>query len=267
MNGLLIKLENELKLRNYSVKTIKGYLFSVSKFLEFSKGKGLNEDIIKNYSLKNLGNKNPSTIAKDLFAIKFFFEKVLKQNIKIPIPKRNKNLPNILTVYEVKKLIQVTNNPKHKLIIKMIYGTGLRVSEVVSLKKEDINFEENLIKVKLGKGKKDRFVKLPISIFEELKSFSKIGNSKYLFGSQRGEKLTTKTIQTILKNSSKRAGIKKRVYPHLLRHSFATHLLEQGTDLRIIQKLLGHSSIKTTQIYTQISQASIKNVKSPLDNI
>jgi site-specific recombinase XerD len=191
----------------------------------------------------------------------------LNKKLKFQFQKKNKGLPNILTVYEVKKLIQVTNNPKHKLIIKIIYGTGLRVSEVVSLRKEDINFEENLIKVRLGKGKKDRFVKLPESIKLELKAICDLTNSKYLFWSQRGGRLTTKTIQSILKNSSKKAGIKKRVYPHLLRHSFATHLLEQGTDLRVIQKLLGHSSIKTTQIYTQISQAQIKNVKSPLDNL
>jgi len=121
--------------------------------------------------------------------------------------------------------------------------------------------------VRLSKGKKDRFVKIPSSIKEELENYSKLNKSNLVFPSNRGGKLTTATLQAILKNSAKKTGIKKRVYPHLLRHSFATPLLEQGTDLKIIQKLLGHSDIKTTQIYTQVSQASIKNIKSPLDNL
>lgn len=265
MNGLLIKLKKELELRNYSKQSIKSYLFSVKKYLEYCKTKGINEDSAKDYLRLQLKNKNPATASLCASAIQFFFREILKQNIYFQKPKRNKTIPEILTIEEIKKIIESVNNPKHKLIIKLIYGTGLRVSEIVNLKKENINFVEKLIHIKLGKGKKDRFVKLPESILEELENFSKIGNSKYLFESQRGGKLTTKTIELVLKNSAKKAKIKKRVYPHLLRHSFATHLLEQGTDLRMIQKLLGHSSIKTTQIYTQISQANIKNIKSPLD--
>ena len=153
------------------------------------------------------------------------------------------------------------------MIIKLTYGCGLRVGEIIALKIKDLNFEESLIKINLAKGKKDRFVKIPDSIKTELKGYVSLNNSEILFESNRGGKLTKDTIQKIIRNSAKKAEIKKRVYPHLLRHSFATHLLENGTDLRVIQKLLGHSDIKTTQIYTQISQASIKNVKSPLDNI
>ena len=267
MEGLLGRLERELKLRNYSKKTIKGYLHSVNNFLRFSKGKGLNKDTAKGYICSYLEKKNPSTINKDKFAIKFFFENVLHQELKLPTIKKNKTLPDILTVGEVRELITSTINIKHKLIIKLLYGCGFRVSEIIDLKKEDIDFDGGLIHVKLAKGKKDRFVKIPESIREELRNYSKLGTSKILFPSNRGGKLTSATIQAILKNSAKKAGIKKRVYPHLLRHSFATHLLESGTDLRVIQKLLGHSDIKTTQIYTQISQASIKNVKSPLDNV
>lgn len=267
MKGLLVKLNDELELRNYSKQSIKSYLYYVEKYLEYSKLKGINEDSAKDYLRKQLQTKNPATVSLISSAVQFFFKEILKQDVYFVKPKKNKTIPDILTVDEIKGLIEYTNNPKHKLIVKLLYGTGLRVSEIVNLKKQDINFEENLIKINLGKGKKDRFVKLPESLSEELLNFSKIGDSKYLFESQRGGKLASKTIQLILSNNAKKAGIKKRVYPHLLRHSFATHLLEQGTDLRLIQKLLGHSSIKTTQIYTQISQASIKNIKSPLDNI
>lgn len=264
---LLDKLEKELNLRNFSKETIRGYIYSVSRFLEYAKDKEISKEILKDYILKNLKDKNPSSVAKDYFAIKFFFKNLLDETVNFPPIKRNKTIPDILTIEEIKKIIEKTTNFKHRLIIKLLYGTGLRVSEIVNLKKQDINFEEDLIKINLGKGKKDRFVRIPSSLKEELKNYIKIETSEYIFPSNRNKKVTKTTIQSILRNSAKKAGIKKRVYPHLLRHSFATHLLEQGTDLRIIQKLLGHSSIKTTQIYTQISQASIKNIKSPLDNL
>ena len=267
MNGLLLKLKQELEIRNLSKQTIKGYLYSVEKFLEFSRNKGLNENSVKIYVQEKLKNKNPSSVRRDLFAIKFFFENILNQKLNVPNPKKNHTLPEILTLEEIKRMIEVTSNIKHKLILKILYGCGLRVSEVVNLKKSDLNFEEGLIHIKLAKGKKDRFVKIPNSVIQELKNYFSLENGEVLFPSNRGGKLTKDTIQKIVQNSAKKAEIKKRVYPHLLRHSFATHLLEQGTDLRIIQKLLGHSDIKTTQIYTHISQASIKNIKSPLDNL
>lgn len=266
MYELLKKLEEELKLRNFSKKTIKSYLHETEKFLEFS-NKYHGESIVREYFLKQLDKRNPNTVSHNISIITFFFEKVLNKKIKIPHPKRNKPIIEILTVDEIKKLINFTNNVKHKLIIKLLYGCGLRVSELVNLKRENINFDEGLIHIEFAKGKKDRFVKIPESIRDDLQKYLDLTQTNLVFESARGSKLTTATIQKIIKNSAKKSAIKKEVYPHLLRHSFATHLLEQGTDLRLIQKLLGHSNIKTTQIYTQISQASIKNIKSPLDNL
>ena len=267
MEGLIVKLKEELKLRNYSKKTQKSYVNEIRNFLNFSKSGGLNDKSVKKYILQKLENRNPSSVAHSVFILKFFFSNILKETLDIPNPKRNKTLPNILSIRDLRSLIDSIKNIKHKLIVKLLYGSGLRVSEIVNLEKNDLNFGDGLIHIRLAKGKKDRFVKIPESMINDLKNYCEFESGKYLFESNRGGKLTTATVQAILKNAAKKAKIKKRVYPHLLRHSFATHLLENGTDLRVIQKLLGHSDIKTTQIYTQISQASIKNIKSPLDNI
>lgn len=268
MNPLLTKLENELKLRNFSKSTIKSYLDETSRFFNFAEKQGLNENTAKEYFLKQLeSKKSPTTVSHNISIITFFFDKILNQKINIPHPKRNKTIPEILTQEEIKKMINSLTNIKHKLILKILYGCGLRVSEVINLKKQDINLQEKLMHIKLAKGKKDRFVKIPDSLQENLKNYLALSSEEYLFPSNRGGKLAKKTISKIVESSAKKAQIKKRVYPHLLRHSFATHLLEQGTDLRIIQKILGHSDIKTTQIYLKISNASIKNVRSPLDTL
>jgi len=264
---LLKRLKENLLLKNYSEETIKGYLLQINKYLDFTENKGINKENAKDFVLQQLKKKEPASVAHTIFALEYFFKNILNQELNLPKPKRNKKIPEILTKEEIKKMIETTSNIKHKLILKILYGCGLRVSEIISLKKENLNFNERLIHIQSAKGKKDRFVKIPDSLIEELKAYYSLFNDEILFPSNRGGKLTKKTISQIVKNAAKKAHIKKEVYPHLLRHSFATHLLEAGTDLRIIQKLLGHSDIKTTQIYTQISQASIKNIKSPLDNI
>ena len=263
----LKKLNEHIKLKNYSKETLKAYTSHTRKYLEFLKTEAPNFQNAKDYILKKLEKNDPSSVHHSIFAIEYFFKNVLNQKIYIPKPKRNKTIPVILTKEEIKSMIDCTSNVKHKLILKVLYGCGLRVGEIVNLKKEDLNFEERLIHIKLAKGKKDRFVRFPESILENLKSYCSLNPEKELFQSNRSGKLTKKTIGKIVETAAKKAEISKEVYPHLLRHSFATHLLENGTDLRIIQKLLGHSDIKTTQIYTQISQASIKNIKSPLDSI
>jgi len=267
MEELLQKLARELEIRNFSIKTIKSYKHSVEKYIMYAQNKGYTEDTLKDYLQIMIKKQNPSTVSANLSAIGFFFAKVLNHTIKIPHPKRNKSLPVILSKEEIKSMIDVTSNIKHKLIIKVLYGCGLWVSELLKLKKDDLNFQEGLLHIKLAKGRKDRFVKIPESLNNSLKQYCSLINSDILFESSRGGRLSEKTIQALVENAAKKADIKKEVYPHLLRHSFATHLLEQGTDLRIIQKLLGHSDIKTTQLYTKISRASIKNIKSPLDNL
>lgn len=208
----------------------------------------------------------------NIAVIKFFFKNVLFTEIDIVYPKRNKKIPDILSVEEIKLMIEVTENIKHKLIIKLLYGCGLRVSEIVNLKKKDFDFSERLIHIRLSKGNKDRFVNIPESILDDLIEYNNLNNhhndeNKIFFGSQVGGRLSVKSIQKIVKNASKKARIEKDVYPHLLRHSFATHLLDRGVDIRIIQKLLGHSDIRTTQFYLKVSKSSLKNIKSPLDMI
>ena len=248
--GLLKKLQEHLFLKNYSKETIKGYMLHVRKYLEsnFVLKEGINKDTVKYFILSELKKNEPSSVSHAIFALECFFKNILNESINIPKPKRNKKIPEILTFEEIKKMIDSTLNIKHKLILKVLYGCGLRVSEIINLKKEDLNFEEELMHIKLSKGKKDRFVKMPKKLLEELKAYCSLLNEDILFPSNRGGKLTKKTIGKIVENSAKRASIKKEVYPHLLRHSFATHLLENGIDLRIIQKLLGHSDIRTTQI-------------------
>lgn len=263
----IARLEREMEIRNLSKKTVKSYVYSVKKFIEYAKDREIDEDVVKNHIQALIKYQNPSTVSANLSAIEFFFENVLNKKLGLKHPKRNKPIPDVLTVDEIRRLVNATGNIKHKLIIKLLYGCGLRVSEVINLKVDDINFDEGLIHIRLSKGRKDRFVRMPDSVKDDLKSYSRLNNEKILFVSNRGGKLTPATIQKIVKNSSRKAGIKKDIHPHTLRHSFATHLLEQGIDLRIIQKLLGHSDIKTTQIYLSVSNQMIKNVKSPLDSL
>ena len=264
---MLRRLGQEIEIRNFSGKTFKSYVNSVGKFLDYLKGREPLQEEVRNYVQIRIKTHNPSSVAHEIFAIQFFFDKVLDRKIYIPRPKRNRTLREVLTKEEAIKLVNSPLNIKHRLIMKLLYGCGLRVSEIVNLSKGDLNFNERLLHIRLTKGRKDRFVRIPDSVAIDLGNYCNLLDSDVLFPSNRGGRLTTATIQAIVEKSGKKAGIKKEVYPHLLRHSFATHLLEQGTDLRIIQKLLGHSDIKTTQIYTQISQQNIKNVRSPLDDL
>ncbi len=212
---------------------------------------------------------DPRTINLRISAVKFLYKEVLGKELRINYMKKPKRLPEVLTQEEVVDVINSISNTKHRLLIETIYGCGLRVSEAIKLRKEDVRFGEGVIFIRQGKGRKDRIVTLPVSISNRVRAYFEARNdaNPYVFDSSRGGHLTTMSVQKIIKKATKKAGIEKNVHVHTLRHSYATHLLEQGTDLRIIQRLLGHADIKTTQLYTQVSTALIKNVKSPLDTL
>jgi integrase/recombinase XerD len=270
MQEYLEKAKQELRLRNYSFKTMKAYLICLREYFNFQKIdlERIDEENIKEFLLnKQSKNYSSQTINLYLSAIKFFYYKVLKipQKINLKFAKRNKKLPIVLSREEIKNVIDVIRNPKHKLIISLAYGAGLRISEVVNLKVKDINLEELTIYLKNAKGKKDRITIFPEKIKNNLQNLIADKNlNDYLFESERGGKLTERTTQKVFKNALRGAGIKKDATFHSLRHSFATHLLENGVDVRYVQELLGHQNIRTTQIYTQVTNPKLKNIKSPL---
>ncbi|MEA3229402.1 MAG: site-specific tyrosine recombinase/integron integrase [archaeon] len=262
----IAKLELELKSRGYSRKTVKSYLFHTSCFLN-SAGTEVSKEDIQKYFVALSETMDPRTVNLRISAVKFFYKTVLDREIEVNYLKRPKRLPEVLTKEETVAILNSIKNAKHRLLIETIYGCGLRVSEAIKLRKSDLRFEEGILFVKEGKGKKDRIVSIPSTTSERLKSYLYLrdDNNPYVFDSARGRHLTTMSVQKIVKSAVKKAGLKKQAHTHTLRHSYATHLLENGTDLRIIQRLLGHSDLRTTEIYTHISTALIKSIKSPLD--
>lgn len=257
---------DECKLKGYSKKTIESYMHHLEKFFESKRSP-------RDYLLSLINKqKSDETVRSAGFAIKFY----LKANSddskdidsimgKISNIKREKKLPTILSKEEIERMILATNNLTHRLIIQIGYSSGLRSSEIVNLKWSDIDFDRDSIHIKKGKGKKDRIVMLSEKVKENLLNLSH-EKQGYVFVTTRGGKYAQRTIQKIIENTARKAGIKKRITPHTLRHSFATHLLERGTDIRYIRDLLGHSDIATTLIYTKVSQRDLSKIKSPLDD-
>jgi len=252
MEGLN-KLREEIILRGYSKETAKLYVNVIKRFLESDKNP-------REFILSN-SDKSNSTIRTTYFALKFYYENVLKEEFKgkIPLAKKESKLPVVLSKEELNKMIESTHNLQHKLVIMFLYYAGLRLDEVRNLKWDELDIDRGLIHLKTTKGKRHRIVFLHEQIKQALSVFG-IKDKGAIFTSQRGTKYNKRTIQQIVKNSSKKAQIKKNVTPHTLRHSFATHLLEAGADIRYIQKLLGHKDLKTTQIYTHVANSSIKNL-------
>jgi len=270
MLNLLDIIKWEMELRNYSRKSITAYLGVIKDFYKFYQKplKNLTQEEIKEYLYQKQKRKLSSqTIALAANAINYLYTQVYKRPgfEKIKHPKRTQKLPEVLSQKEINRLIDSISNQKHKLLISMAYGAGLRVSEVVSLRVQDIDLDDLMIKVRQGKGKKDRITLLPQSVVGDLKKFlSGKEASDVVFASERGGHLSEASAQKVFYAALKKARIKKPASFHSLRHSFATHLLENGIDVRYVQELLGHANIRTTQVYTKVMRPSIKNIKSPL---
>lgn len=268
---------NLLNQKRYSENTKSIYKSYFRDFIRYFVGRKLSEiskDEINRYILKLIKEKNisPSQQNQRINAIKFYYEKILsreKEYYDIERPRKEKTLPSVLSKIEIAKIIRSISNLKHKCIISILYSGGLRRSEVLNLTPEDIDSERMLIKVRAGKGKKDRYTLLSQKLLTLLQEYLlKYRPEEWLFeGKSIHGQYSATSIAKILHHAAAKASIKKKVTPHMLRHSFATHLLEQGIDIRYIQELLGHSSSKTTEIYTHVSNKKLGLIKNPLDAI
>ena len=269
-------LREKLILKGYSANTQRTYYYEFAQFLYILGNhdvKTFDENRIRSYFLycAEVLKMKESQINSRINAIKFYYEQVLgkeKLFIDIPRPKKPSQLPKHISTRDIKKLFEAVSNPKHSLMLKLCYGMGLRVSEIVNLKVKDIDSGNMQVLIEQAKGKKDRYVNLPESVLDELRSYYKeYRPSYYLFEGLRGEKYNIRSVQYVFQAAMTKAKINKDVGIHGLRHSFATHLLENGTDISYIQNLLGHKDIKTTMQYIKVAQKSLKNIKSPLDRL
>ena len=265
-----------LNSKRYSSNTIKVYSDSMSTFLRYFSMKDItaisNDDLIdfnNNYILKN--NFSSSFQNQVVNAVKLYFSAIQHKKIDVELihrPRREKVLPNVLSKEEIKAILDAPYNLKHRAMLAMIYSCGLRRGELLSLTKFDIDSKRMVVIIRMAKGKKDRIVPLSPKILSLLRDYYKSYNPKeFLFEGQGGGKYSEKSLENVFKQSLLKANNKKPVTLHWLRHSYATHLLESGTDLRYIQDLLGHKSSKTTEIYTHVSTKNIQNIRSPFDDL
>lgn len=270
MQYYLNQLSRELQQRNYSHRTVEIYGTCVKSFLKWMNAdlSFISSEKVLDFILylQKLG-KAPKTINLYKWAIMFFCNQILKTPITITIKlsKEPKKLPVVLSRFEVQRMLETTSNMKHKTLLALAYGAGLRVSEVVSLRVGDINLDQKTIHIKSAKWQKDRITILPHKIIPEIQELmSGKHYSDPLFHSEQGGCLHARTAQHIFQSALQKSWLTKKASFHSLRHSFATHLLEGGTDIRYIQSLLGHASVKTTQIYTQVTTNHLANIVSPL---
>lgn len=267
-------LKNHLVRKGYSVRTIKNYVSHVNRFLSYSNDQ-IDVKSINNYLLDLLEIKkcSHSYCNQAINAIKLYIK--LTENINVDElicltrPKKEKKIPKVLSQNEVKRVFDATENKKHQTIFMIAYSCGLRVSEVTKLKLKDIDSERMVVFISQSKGRKDRITTLSNKMLSQLREYYKAYKPKiWLFENQTKDgPISARTLQKVFNTAVKKAEIKKYVTFHSLRHSFATHLLEAGIDIRYIQELLGHTSSKTTEIYTHVSTKSIQNIINPLDRL
>lgn len=272
----LQRLVETLRLKGYSPNTENTYRNEFAQLLMLLRDvsvDSLTPERLRSYMLYCTSELKLSeaTLHSRLNAIKFYFEQVLHREkffAEIPRPKKHSTLPKHISPRDMKKLFEATTNLKHNTLLRLCYGMGLRVSELVGLKLAHIDSGTMQVHIVRGKGKKDRYVNLPESILAQLRMYVKEYKPKeYLFEGQYGGPYTARSAQTVFKQAMQVAGINKAVGIHGLRHSYATHLMEAGTDIGHIQKLLGHEKIETTLIYAQVTNRETKKVKSPLDSL
>ncbi|WP_081750781.1 site-specific tyrosine recombinase/integron integrase [Paenibacillus maysiensis] len=268
------ELRDALVARGYSSKTIKAYISQTERFFADLQGTeaSINDAAVQKYALALLERGlSHAYVNQAISALKFYFRHVLKQpkSAAYVRPKKESKLPDVLSLNEVMRLLKAVKNPKHRAILYLTYTSGLRVSEVVRLRPEDCDRERKVLKVRQGKGRKDRQSLLSEAAFAVVEQY--IGAEQpedWLFPGQReGRHLTERSAQKVFEKALAEAGIRKQVSIHSLRHSFATHLLENGIDLRYIQELLGHQSVRTTERYTHVSRRDIGRIQSPLDRM
>lgn len=270
---MLQHLETELKIRGFTPATIKAYITHNQRFLTFiaKRPEQITEQDIKLYLAYLMSDKKQkaTSVNLTLSALRFFYENMLKKKLFLDIkpPKIEKKLPTVLTKDEMKRLLAAIQNKKHRLLVEFLYSSGMRVSECVRIKVNDLDFSEKMGRVISGKGKKDRHIILSQQLIKDLQEYleKRKHESEYIFTGHGGKPISVRMAQRIVNEGSREAGIKRRVFCHALRSSFATHLLEAGTDIRIIQELLGHSDLSTTQRYTNVSTEQLKKVVSPFD--
>jgi len=263
----------KLEIKKYAPATAKVYISSFEKFINYYPTKNqddLGEDDIQSYIQHLISmNHSDSYINIAINAIKFYYEMVLNMPNRfytIDRPRPSKRLPQVLDRSEILSIIKATQNIKHKCLISLLYSAGLRRNEIIKLRIDDINSTRMMIHIRAAKGKKDRYSVLSEKLLIDLREYYVLHRPKVLlFEGVNGQPYSASSIRKVLLNAVKAAGIRKRVTPHTLRHSFATHLLEDGVDLRYIQTLLGHSSSKTTEIYTHVAKHALRGIKSPLD--
>lgn len=270
------ELVHYLKVIRYSHHTVKTYRSIFRNFLEFHSGKRPEEITvvdIERYMLDRVERERVSTSYQNqaINAIKFYYEKILghpRITLALRRPNREKKLPSVLSEREVHEILSVVSNVKHRCLLMLIYSAGLRVSEAVALKPEDIDSDRGVIHIRSAKGKKDRITLLSERMLKLLREYYRAYRPRtWLFEGLHGKRYSIRSVQSAFRSALRAAGVGKPASVHTLRHSFATHLLERGTDIRIIQTLLGHASSKTTEIYTHVTTHTLGKVRSPLDQL